>query len=83
MFETQKTGNKTTSGEIGLNIRTLASPKVGQDQVPGEVSVLCWLAAPVANVLWKLGKKSNSVIGSNSVKGAKIGVMPDPWRLSL
>ena len=33
--------------------RTLASPKVGQDQVSGGVSVLCWHAAPVANVLWK------------------------------
>ena len=32
MFETQKSVNKTSSGEIGLNIRTLASPKVGQDQ---------------------------------------------------
>ena len=53
MFETQKSGNKTSSGEIGLNIRTLASPKVGQDQVTGGVSVLCWHAAPVANVLWK------------------------------
>ena len=46
-------GNKTSSGEIGLNIRTLASPKVGQDQVSGGVSVLCWHASPVANVLWK------------------------------
>ena len=53
MFETQKSGNKTVSGEIGLNIRTLASPIVGQDQVSGGVSVLCWHAAPVANVLWK------------------------------
>ena len=34
MFETQKSGNKTSSGEIGLDIRTRASPKVGQDQVP-------------------------------------------------
>ena len=40
MFETQKSRNKTSSGEIGLNIRTLASPKVGQDQVSGGVSVL-------------------------------------------
>ena len=48
MFGTQKSGNKTSSGEIGLNIRTLASPKVGQDQVSGGVSVLCWHAAPVA-----------------------------------
>ena len=38
MFETQKSGNKTSSGEIGLNIRTLASPKVGQDQVSEGVS---------------------------------------------
>ena len=29
IFETQKSGDKTSSGEIGLNIRTLASPKVG------------------------------------------------------
>ena len=42
MFETQKSRNKTSSGDIGLNIRTIASPKVGQDQVSGGVSVLCW-----------------------------------------
>ena len=53
MFETQKSGNKTSSGEISLNIRTLESPKVGQDQVSGGVSVLCWHAAPVANALRK------------------------------
>ena len=53
MFETQMSRNKTNSGDIGTNIRTLASPKVGQDQVSGGVSVLCWHAAPVANVLWK------------------------------
>ena len=28
MFETQKSRNKTSSGDISLNIRTLASPKV-------------------------------------------------------
>ena len=49
----KKSGNKTSSGEIGLNIRTHASPKVGQDQVSGGVGVLCWHASPVANVLWK------------------------------
>ena len=53
MFETQKSGNKTSSGDIGFNIRKLASPKVGQDQVSGGVSVLCWHAAPVANAHWK------------------------------
>ena len=53
VFETQKSRDKTSSGEIGLDIRTHASPKVGQDQVSGRVSVLCWHAAPVAYVLWK------------------------------
>ena len=53
MFEIQKSGDKTSTGEIGLDIRTHASPKVGQDQVSGGVSVLCWHAAPVAYVLWK------------------------------
>ena len=42
MFETQKSRNKTSSGDIGFNIRTLASPKLGQDQVSGGVSVPCW-----------------------------------------
>ena len=51
MFEIQKSGDKTSSGEIGLDIRTHASPKVGQDQVSGGVSVLCWHAAPIAYVL--------------------------------
>ena len=55
VFEIQRSGDKTSSGEIGLDIRTDASPKVGQDQVSGRVSVLCWHAAPVAYVLclWK------------------------------
>ena len=43
-------GDKTSSGEIGLDIRTHASPKVGQDKVSGGVSDLCWHAAPVAYV---------------------------------
>ena len=37
MFATQTSRNKTSSGDIGLNIRTLASPEVGQDQVSGGV----------------------------------------------
>ena len=53
VFKIQKSGDKTSSGEIGLDIRTHASPKVGQDQVSGGVSVLCWHATPVAYVLWK------------------------------
>ena len=35
MFEIQKSGDKTSSGEIGLDIRTHASPEVGQDKVSG------------------------------------------------
>ena len=53
VFEIQWSGDKTSSGEIGLDIRTHASPKVGQDQVSGGVSVLRWHAAPVAYVPWK------------------------------
>ena len=35
-------------------MRTHTSPKFGQDQVWGGVSVLCWHAALVANVIWKV-----------------------------
>ena len=35
----QRSGDKTSSGKIGLDIRTHASPKVGQDQMSGGVSV--------------------------------------------
>ena len=41
VFEIQRSGDKTSPGEIVLDIRTHASPKVGQDQVSGGVSVLC------------------------------------------
>ena len=74
MFETQKSENKTSSGEIGLNIKTLAGPKVKGDQVSGGESVLCWHAAPIANILWKSleirlkVKFSNKVQISNRVK---------------
>ena len=47
IFEIQMSGDKTSSGEIGLDIRTRASPKVGQDQVSGGVSVLCWHATDI------------------------------------
>ena len=70
MFETQKSGNKTSPGEIGLNIRTLASLKVGQGQVSGGVSVLLGMPHPLQifyGNISQLGKKSNSVIRSRSV----------------
>ena len=71
---------ETSSGEFCVYIRTIASPKLRQDQVSGGVSVLCWHPASVANVygsLSQLRKKSNSVIRSRSVKRSKIGVMSD------
>ena len=39
MFETQKSGDQTSSREIGLNFTTFASPKVRQDQVSGGVTL--------------------------------------------
>ena len=62
VFEIQKSGDKTSSGEIGLDIRTHASPKVGQDQVSGGVSVLCWHAAPVAYVPWNICYYLNYIV---------------------
>ena len=38
MIETKKSGNKTSSGKIDLDIRTNASPNVAQDQVSGGVT---------------------------------------------
>ena len=69
MFETQKSRNKTSSGDIGLNIRTLASPKVGQDQVSGGVSVPCRHATPVADALWKPIFSNNVKFGKTSNRG--------------
>ena len=67
MFETQKSGNKTSSEEIGQNIRTNESPKVGQDQVSRGESVLYEHAAPVANVLWKIRAIVQKVKFGNAV----------------
>ena len=69
MFEIPRSGDKTSSGEIGLDIRTHASPKVGQDQVSGGVSVPCRHATPVANALWKLIFSNNDKFGKQSSKG--------------
>ena len=76
----------TSSGENGLNIRTNAIPKIGQEQVSGGVSVLCWLAAPVAMFygnLQNLVIRSKFVIRSSSVISSQIGVMSDQLRVSL
>ena len=52
MFEFQRSGDKTSSGEIGLDIRTHASPKVGKGQVSGGISVFCWHAALVWLIIY-------------------------------
>ena len=69
VFEIQKSGDKTSSGEIGLDIRTHASPKVGQDQVSGGVSVPCRHATPVADALWKPMCSYNVKFGEKSIQG--------------
>ena len=64
-----KSGNKTSSGEIGLNIRTLASPS--------ETGPVVWRSKRSASLqmlygnLSQFGKKSISVIRSRSVTGSK------------
>ena len=77
MSEIQKSGDKTSSGEIGLDIRTHASPKVGQDQVSGGVSVPCWHATPVADALRKpiSGEMSDSVKMSSPVIMSQTGMV--------
>ena len=69
MFEIRKSGDKISSGEIGLDIRTHASPKVGQDQVSGGVSVPCWHATPVADALWKPVLSNKDKSGKKSSQG--------------
>ena len=87
MFETQKSGKETTLGEIELNIRTHASLKEGQDLVSGGVTVLCWHATIVENVLWKpdtnRGKTQNCVIRSSSVTMSQMCVLSDQCWVSL
>ena len=61
MFETQKVRRHDKFRKNGLNIRTNASPKWDRTQVSGGVSVLCWLAAPVAMFHGNLPKFGNKV----------------------
>ena len=59
---------------------------MGQDQVSGGVSVLCWLAAPVAifyGHLQNLVIKSKSVIKSSSVISSQIDVRSDQNTLNF
>ena len=74
----------TSSEKNSLKSRTNASPKMGQDQVSGGVSVLCLLAAPIAMFYGNprsLVIRSKSEISSSSVISSQIGVMSDQLRV--
>ena len=85
VFKIQKSGDKTSSGEIGLDIRTHAIPKVGQDQVSGGVSVPCWHATPVADTLRKriFGEILDSLKLSSPVIMSQTGILSNRYRMSL
>ena len=51
LVETRKSRDKTSSGEIGFNIKTHAGPKMGQEQVSEGVNVPCRHAKPFAGAL--------------------------------
>ena len=53
MFETQKVRRHDKFRKEWSQHYNKCKSQMGQDQVSGGVSVLFWLAAPVANVLWK------------------------------
>ena len=81
----KKSGNKTSSGENALDIKTHVSPKVGQDQVSWGVSVPCWHATPGADALWKpvFGEISNSVIMLIPVRMSQTSIISIRYRMSL
>ena len=74
MFETQKVRRNDKFKKEWSQHQNKCKSQMGQDQVSGGVSVLCWLAAPVAMFY---GNLQNLVISS------QIGVMPDQLSVSL
>ena len=63
---------------------------MGQDQVSGGVSVLCWLAAPVAMFYGNLQNsviRSKSVLKSSPATSSQTGATSDqprlPWRTAM
>ena len=88
MFETQKSGNMTSSGDICLDIRTHASPKVQSWTGPGVRRSKRPLLA--CRTRWKCSLETShnevKVKFGNKVqisKGSEIGVMSHQWRVSL
>ena len=68
-----------------MAIENVKSPKVGQDQVSGGVSVPCRHDTPVADALWKpiSGEMSDSVKMSSPVIMSQTGKMSNRYRVSL
>ena len=86
MFETQKVRRHDKFRKEWSQHKNNCKSQMGQDQVSGGVSVLCWLAAPVAMFygnLQNLVIKSKSVIKSSSVISSQIGEMSDQLSVSL
>ena len=86
MFETQKVRRHDKFRKDCSQHKNKRKSQMGQDQVSGGVSVLCWLAAPVAMFygnLQNLVIRSKSVIKSSSVISSQIGVMSDQLRVPL
>ena len=86
MFETHKVRRHDKFRKEWSQHKNKCKSQIGQDQVSGGVSVLCWLAAPVAMFygnLQNLVIRSKTVMKSSSVKSSQIGVMSDQLRVSL
>ena len=86
MFETQKVRRHDKFRKEWSQHKNKCKSQMGQDQVSGGVSVLCWLAAPVAMFYGNLQNsviRSKSVLKSSSVISSQIGVMSDQLRVSL
>ena len=68
MFETQKVRRHDKFRKEWSQHSNKCLSQMGQDQVSREVSVLCWLAAPVAMFYENLSKFSNKVKIGNKVQ---------------
>ena len=86
MFETQKVRRHDKFRKEWSQHEKKCKSQMGLDQVSGGVSVLCWLAAPVAMFYGKLQNlaiRSKSVTKSSSVISSQIGAMSDQLSVSL
>ena len=86
MIETQKVRRYDKFRKEWSQHKNKCKSQTGQDQVSGGVSVLCWLAAPVAMFYGNLQNsviRSKSVLKSSLIISSQIGVMSDQLRVSL